>query len=123
MRYKTHKEIPTKYRKVILDETLEKRVSKVPLVLCNEIIEDYLEFEKSTESLKKFKVTIKRNGKFITHEAHDPEDALVILDREVIIRGCDFAMLRQAERIVKVFYKGQWMTPGPKDQLVVRKAS
>ena len=48
--YKDHKDIPTQYRRMILEETLEKRVSKVPLSFCNEIINEHIRMQEENEN-------------------------------------------------------------------------
>ena len=60
--FKDYKDIPAKYRRVILDETLEKRIKNIPLAECIEIVEDYIEFEKTNESLRNYEVLVSRNG-------------------------------------------------------------
>lgn len=110
--FKDHKDIPAKYRRVILDEVLEKRVSKVPLSVCNEIIEEYLREEQEMESLKDFEVIVSKNGARRVQNFKDIESAFVALDREI---GYDIqdksvtAVLKQADRIIKAYVKGVYV--------------
>ena len=120
--YKTHEEIPAKYRRVILDETGLKRVSKVSLEECNEIISDYIEFETTNESLRNYEVLVSKDGKKAKYVFVEPEDALRKLDEIVGYFSKDqhvTAVLKQADRIVRAYVKGMWITPAPKDILLV----
>ena len=120
--YKTHEEIPAKYRRVILDETGLKRVSKVSLEECNEIISDYIEFETTNESLRNYEVLVSKDGKKAKYVFVEPEDALRKLDEIVGYFSKDrnvTAVLKQADRIIRAYVKGIWITPAPKDILLV----
>ena len=81
MEYRRHEDIPAKYRRIILDETLSKRVSKIPLATCNEIIKEHLEEEEVMESLRDFEVIIVKNGKKVVMRSKDPGSALAELDK------------------------------------------
>ena len=81
MEYRRHEDIPAKYRRIILDETLSKRVSKIPLTTCNEIIKEHLEEEEVMESLRDFEVIIVKNGKKVVMRSKDPGSALAELDK------------------------------------------
>lgn len=112
MMYRDHKDIPAKYRRVILDEVIEKRVSKVPLSLCNEIIAEYLREEEELESLKNFEVIISKNGARRVQNFKDVESAFVAMDREIGYDVHDnkiIAVLKQADRIIKAYVKGQYV--------------
>lgn len=121
--YKKHEDIPAKYRRVILDETGLKRVSKVSLEECNEIITDYIEFETTNESLRNYEILVSKNGKKAKYVFVEPEEALRKLDEIVGYFSKDrnvTAVLKQADRIVRAYVKGLWITPAPKDILLVK---
>jgi len=112
MKYKNHLDIPAKFRRIILDEVLEKRVSKVPLSVCNEIIAEYLREEQEMESLKDFEVIVSKNGAKREYKFKDAESAFVALDREIGYDVRDtgmIAVLRQAGRIVRAYVNGEWI--------------
>ena len=81
MSFKNHKDIPLKFRRVILDETLSKRVSKIPLHVCNEIINRHMEEEAENETLKSFQVEYLMDGKTGTIEVQGRQQALIEVDR------------------------------------------
>jgi hypothetical protein len=122
--YKSHKEIPTKFRRAILEETLEKRVSKVPLALCNEIIARSLEDEAENATLKNYEIEYIKGGKRERIEAFGRQETLVWLDRileygenkdpDVVIA------VSQAKRLIDGYVKCQWIHPDPKDKLFVK---
>lgn len=111
MIYKSYKEIPTRYRKVILDETQEQRVSSVPLDECNEIIAAYQEYEQENETLKNFEIISYINGREESCKYDNAELALVALDRVI---GFDdekkdvIAVFKQAGKIVRAYIKGKY---------------
>lgn len=112
MEYRRHEDIPAKYRRIILDETLSKRVSKIPLTTCNEIIKEHLEEEEVMESLRDFEVIIVKNGKKVVMRSKDPGSALAELDKAIGYLEKDVsvvAVLRQAGRLIKAYVKGQWV--------------
>lgn len=120
--YKNHKEIPTKYRRLILEETLEKRVSKVPLAVCNEIITEHLDSEEENRTLKDYLIEYIKDGVHDIKKAENRQEALVILDR-ILEYGENkdpsvIIAVRQAGRLVSGYIKGEWMYPEPKDKLV-----
>jgi hypothetical protein len=126
--YKSYNEIPANLRRVVLLETEETRIKNVSLRVCNEIIAEYIESEKENEALKDFTVSfINRNGKtkvfkFKTlHEAQVKMDA--IIGHDVRKRTDIGVVLKQAGRIITVYYKGQYMRPAAKDRLVVKTAA
>lgn len=121
MSYKNHKEIPPKFRRVILDETLSKRVSKIPLHVCNEIIDRHLEEEAENETLKSFQVEYLIDGKTGTIEVQGRQQALIEVDRLL-----DFGenkdpsvviAVRQAKRLVQGYVNCQWIYPEPRDKI------
>jgi hypothetical protein len=121
--YANHKDIPTKYRRVILDEVFEKRVAKVPLELCNEIINSYLEEQEELESLKDFSVQYVKKGKsgFMTFKSL--KETEIAMDR-LIDFGEDtknvVMLLSQAKKPIKFFKNGQWFGFKPKDYIRVK---
>lgn len=110
--YKDHKDIPLKYRRLILEEFLVKRVSKVPLHDCNGFIQELIRQEEENESLKHFVVEVIRDNSHETFEFKDSESAYVALDRAI---GYDehctkmIAVMRQAGRIVRAYVNGKWI--------------
>jgi hypothetical protein len=104
------------------------RVKYVPINVCNEIIEDYLELQKENEKLKQFEVVyVNRNGNPQTFKFKDVQSAFYKMDRIIGYgpeKRRDIALVcKQAGRIIKVYYKGKYMTPPVKDRVQVRKAS
>lgn len=121
--FNSHDEIPAKYRRVILDETLLKRVSKVPLEECNEIIADFIEFEESNKSLQKYEVIVSKDGRTAKYEFVEPDDALRKLDEVIGYFTKDRkvqAILKQADRIIRGYVNGRWVHPAPKDKIMVK---
>jgi len=121
--YNSHDEIPAKYRRVILDETLLKRVSKVSLEECNEIIADFIEFEESNKSLQKYEVIVSKAGRTAKYEFVEPDDALRKLDEVIGYFTKDRkvqAILKQADRIIRGYVNGRWVHPAPKDKIMVK---
>jgi hypothetical protein len=112
MKYANHKEIPLEYRRVILDETLSKRVSKIPIDECNEIIEDYLEFQESNAALLNYEIQVSDGRKL---NFRDPDEAFRALDAIIGVyphkRTDIIASLRQADRLIRAYVKGSWYTP------------
>ena len=121
--FKDYKDIPAKYRRVILDETLLKRVSKVSLEECNEIIADFIEFEESNKSLQKYEVIVSKAGRTAKYEFVEPDDALRKLDEVIGYFTKDRkvqAILKQADRIIRGYVNGRWVHPAPKDKIMVK---
>ena len=121
--FKSHDEIPAKYRRVILDETLLKSVAKVPLDECNEIISDYIQFEESNESLRNYEVIVSKDGRIAKYEFSEPDDALRKLDEIIGYFTKDRkvnAILKQADRIIRGYVNGRWVHPAPKDKIMVK---
>lgn len=125
--YINHKEIPLEHRRVILDETLLKRVSKVPIEECNEIIRSHLEFQKSNLALMHYEVHVSDGRKLEFNYPDDLDDALVALDEVVGVypnkRTDIIAYLKQADRIVRAYIKGKWYTPKHKDFIQIKPMS
>jgi hypothetical protein len=115
VRYTDHREIPQKYRKIILEQVFVKRVAKVPIATCNEIINEYLEEQQELESLKDFKVVGIKDGKVYRGQFKDLKSAEVFVDRI-----CEYGenlspkiAFYQAERLIKWFAQGQWFFADP----------
>jgi hypothetical protein len=124
MLYNDYKEIPANLRKVILEETLERRINKVSLTLCNQIIEDHLRHEEEMESLRHFSVQYKKGNTVKTFQYTSGQDALTALDQMIGFDERDptvVAILRQADRVVRGYFKGQWLIPAPKDAIKFNK--
>lgn len=124
MRYSFHKDIPNKYRRAILDETLQKRVSKVSIGLCNEIIEEFILSEQENDTLKNYEIEYKKGNKHETLEVEGRKRTLVMLDR-ILEYGENkdpsvVIAVRQAGRLVSGYYNCNWMAPEPKDKLYVK---
>lgn len=113
--YRSHKEIPQKYRRIILEEVFEKRVAKVPLATCNEIINNYLAEQEEMESLKDFRVVAVKAGQKHQGQFKTLQDAEVMCDR-LIEYGENLTdvqiALYQAKRLVRVFFKSEWHYAG-----------
>jgi len=122
--YRFHKDIPNQYRRAILEETLLKRVSKVPIALCNEIIERTIEEEEENETLTHYEVEYYKNGKTKSIQVKGRQKALVECDR--ILEFGDnkdpsvVIAIRQAKRLVSGYVNGSWMEPHPRDKLFVK---
>lgn len=119
--YKDHKDIPTQYRRMILEETLEKRVSKVPLSFCNEIINEHIRMQEENETLKNYQVEYYKNGEQGIREAESRQRALVEVDRILDYGGnrdpSIVIAVRQANRLVAGYVKGKWIYPEPRDKI------
>lgn len=121
--FRSHKEIPTKLRRVILEEVFEKQVKKVPLELCNEIIEEYFREQEELESLKDFEVQVVKNGDEFSENFKSLEEAEKFMDY-VIDYGDDLSpvmLLSQAKRPIRAFINGSWRFTLPKDTLQIRR--
>ena len=124
MLYNDYNEIPANLRRVILDETLEKRINKVPLSLCNQIIDDYTRHEAEMETLRHFSVQYKKGSVTKVFEYTSGEDALVALDQLIGYDEKDLsvvAVLKQADRVIRGYFNGQWILPAPKDAVKFNK--
>jgi len=124
--YTDHKAIPTKFRRAILEETLEKRVSKVPLSLCNEIIDRILEEEAENATLKNYQIEYIKGSKRDKISAVGRQETLVWLDR-ILDYGENkdpsvVIAVSQAGRLINGYLNCEWIHPEPKDKLVVKSA-
>lgn len=128
MYYRNHNEIPAECKHFILEETQEGRIKNVPIHICNELIEEFLELERLHAKLKEFTVQfVNRNGKLTVKKFNTVHNAYAFMD-EIIGYGPkkrqDIGIIcRQADRIIKVYYKGKYLIPPNKDRIKVRKAS
>lgn len=128
MRYRDYKEIPTELRRVILEETNETRVKHVSIHVCNEIIEEYLELQKENEKLKAFTVEyVNRNGNTKMFKFKTVHDAFVKMDA-IIGHGpkkrTDIMIaLRQADRLIKGYVKGKYISPPPRDAIEIKRVA
>ena len=123
--YTNHADIPTAYRRVILEETLLKRVSKVSLPLCNEIIENYLEDQAENNTLKYYQIEFVKEGKHSKVETEGRQATLVQLDRileygenkdpKVVIA------VRQNDRLISSYINCEWRYPEAKDKLIPKR--
>jgi hypothetical protein len=116
--FSSHKEIPANYRHLILEETMATRIVNVSLATCNRIVADYQEQEKENEALRKFTITIVKNGVTKVSAFTNYQDALVSLDAEM--EYCETprsitAVIQQADRVLRAYVKGKWYTPAAKD--------
>jgi|TARA_B110000908_G_C9812557_1_gene253610 hypothetical protein len=124
MLYNDYNEIPANLRRVILDETLEKRINKVPLSLCNRIIDDYERHEAEMETLRHFSVQYKKGSVTKTFEYTSGQEALTALDQMIGYDDRDLsvvAVLKQADRVIRGYFNGQWIVPAPKDAVKFNK--
>jgi len=125
MYYRNRKDIPAEHRHFILEETQEGRLKNVPLDVCNELCEEYEAILRENAKLKDFTVTyVNRNGKTSVYKYNDVQSAYVKMDA-IIGHGpkkrVDIGLVcKQADRVVKVYYKGKYLTPPAKDQLLVK---
>jgi len=128
MYYRNHKDIPADCKHFILEETQEGRIKNVPIHICNELIEEFLELQRENEKLKDFTVTyVNRNGNTAKFKFDNVQAAFVKMDAIIghgLKKRKDIALVcRQAERVIKVYYKGRYMVPPAKDAVRVKKAS
>lgn len=112
--YDKHSKIPVKFRKIILEETGEFRLKDVSLPVCNEIIQETIEFEKTSfEKYSKFQIEALKGGKRIIRSATSLKDAECIMD-EIIEYGEQknvIMVLRQGERLIRAYLKGEVIYP------------
>ena len=128
MIYKDYKDIPAELRRVILEETNETRVKNVSFPLCLEIIEDHFQFQKENEKLKSFTVEyVNRNGNTKMFKFKSVHDAFVKMDM-IIGHGTKkrtdiMIALRQADRLIKGYVKGKYISPPPRDAIEIKKVT
>jgi hypothetical protein len=110
--YGCHAEIPTDVRRFILRETGERRVKRVSIELCNELADEFFEFEEENERLKDFALHFQRRGeKSPTVQKYQSyKDAAVALDRVIDYNiSCKdvTAVITQAGRPLRGFENGR----------------
>lgn len=119
--FRSHKEIPNKYRRIIIDETLTTRVSKIPLATCNEIINKHIEEEEENETLKHYKIEWIKNGKQGSKTVEGRQPALVEVDRILEFGECKdktvVIAVSQANRLINGYVNGKWIYPDSKDKI------
>jgi len=123
--YKTHKEIPLEFRRVILDETLQKRIAKVSIGVCNEIIDDFLDNGAENETLKEYQVESIKNGVRSVADVVGRQRALVEVDRILEYGESDglgiYIALRQGGNLIAGYANGDWVSIPSRDALIIRK--
>ena len=114
MRYTDYSEIPAKVRRFILDESGARRVKQISLAECNELAEDYFEYEAECAELKKFKLHVERNGNEFVTDYQDFQSAAVAFDREIDYtigsRGVTM-VITQAGRPMRGYVDGRVINP------------
>ena len=108
--FNNYDEIPAHYRRIILVETGYKRVKNVHLDLCNEIIEEHLQYEKDMEELMNFELRFKKPGSpEVTEVYKKAKEAFARLDFEMDydIKTPIVAYVKQADRIVRAVINGK----------------
>lgn len=114
MRYTDYSQIPTKVRRFILDESGARRVKQISLAYCNELAEDYFEYEEECAELKKFKLHVERNGSETVTDYQDFQSAAVAFDREIDYtigsRGVTM-VITQAGRPMRGYVDGRVINP------------
>lgn len=114
MRYTDYSEIPAKVRRFILDESGARRVKQISLAECNELAEDYFEYEAECAELKKFKLHVERNGNEVVTDYQDFQSAAVAFDREIDYtigsRGVTM-VITQAGRPMRGYVDGRVINP------------
>jgi hypothetical protein len=84
MRYTDYSEIPAKVRRFILDESGARRVKQISLAYCNELADEYFEYEEECAELKKFELQVQEKNGHVTVTNHQSlQEALVAFDREI----------------------------------------
>ena len=84
MRYTDYSEIPAKVRRFILDESGARRVKQISLAYCNELAEEFFEYEEECAELKKFELRVQEKTGHVTVTNHQSlQEALVAFDREI----------------------------------------
>ena len=121
--YTSYADIPQEVRRYILDSTGERRVKRVPLPVCNELAEDYYEYEAECAELKKFQLQVMKNGKLTVTDYQDYKSAVVAFDREIDYtigtRGPTM-VLTQAGRPMRGYQNGKVIYPSTIYEGVVR---
>tara|TARA_B100000768_G_C11284379_1_gene381106 strand:- start:7634 stop:8014 length:381 start_codon:yes stop_codon:yes gene_type:complete len=120
MKYQSHSEIPIQYRKIILSAVSEKRVNKVDIIKCNDIIEEHDRHEAQMAPLRKFQITYQKGKTRKVYDYNNASDALTTLDQLIGFDERDpdvLAVVKQGDRIVRGYFKGEWYIPEPRDAI------
>lgn len=121
--FNDYAEIPANYRRIILQESGYKRIKNVPIALCNEIIEDHVQYEKDMEELMNFEVRYKKPGSPEVNEVFKTsKEAFVALDRamDYDLTTPIVAYVKQADRLVRAIINGKVYEGKPRGQIVVK---
>jgi hypothetical protein len=114
MRYSDYSQIPAKVRRFILDESGARRVKQISLAYCNELADEYFEYEAECAELKKFTLHVERNGSETVTDYQDLNDVMVAFDREIDYnigtRGVTM-VITQAGRPMRGYADGQVVNP------------
>lgn len=124
MLFSSHKQIPAKYRRIILEESLQTRVNNLTLETCNAIIEEYLKREEESSELKIFTVNILKDNQKRSYTFQSIEDVYVLIDKEMNFESISdsfCAIVYQADRMMKAFINKQWIYPKAKDYVKISK--
>lgn len=121
--FNNYEEIPAHYRRIILVETGYKRIKKVPLELCIEVIEDHLAYEKECAELMNFELRFKKPGGPEINEVYKTaKEAFARLDFEMDydIKTPIIAYVKQADRIVRAIIGGKVYEGQPRGKIEVK---
>ena len=108
--FNTYDDIPANYRRIILQEIGYKRIKKVPMALCIEVIEEHLQYEKDNEALMNFELRFKKPGCPEVNETYKTaKEAFARLDFEMDydIKTPIIAYVKQADRVVRAIVGGK----------------
>jgi hypothetical protein len=83
MMYSNYDEIPKEVRRYILDQSGARRIKQNSLAYCNELAEDYFEYEAECAELKKFALHVVRDGNKIVKTFESCDDVFVAFDQEI----------------------------------------
>lgn len=120
--FNTYDDIPANYRRIILQETGYKRIKKVPMSLCIEVIEDHLQYEKDNEALMNFELRFKKPGCPEVNETYKTaKEAFARLDFEMDydIKTPIIAYVKQADRVVRAIVGGKVYEGKPRGKIEV----
>tara|TARA_R110002153_G_scaffold27498_15_gene85432 strand:+ start:2060 stop:2542 length:483 start_codon:yes stop_codon:yes gene_type:complete len=114
--FQDHKEIPVPYRRYLLDYTSERRIKNIPIEICNELIQDFIQDNTVNEALKNFELTYRLtpNSPLELSTFNNIRSALDALDDLVSFETSTsvvVAMLKQNGRVVRGLWKGQEVFP------------
>lgn len=115
MKYYNYEDIPKDMKKVIRERMGLTRITELTIEEINRISNDCEEELKMLEALKVFSVISNTgpDGKAEEHTFKDLEEVHVHLDRLTNYDdGSELQIIfKQAERVVKTYYNGQWIFP------------